>query len=192
MRVRLKETPYPVVELHPVVELQKQGLVNLDIGSGKPGWQRIPLDEWIHLDIISHPHVEMVTDFANIPLSDGDCDEIWLGDVIEHVPVWRRDEIFREWNRILKIGGKVGGQTPNPDRIIRDFMDKTMTYHDMIWGLYGQGTSQWEVHYLTYDKSMLIELFDKYGFDVKDFSESPGPSSRPWWYRFHGTKVRNL
>lgn len=166
--------------------------IKLDIGCGKPGWQKLPLDEWIHLDIVPHDHVELVTNFGNIPLQSGQCSELWLGDVVEHIPVWERASILTEWNRVLALGGKVSGQTPNPDRCIRDYMAGTMSMYDLLGALYGKGESEWEVHYLTYSKEMLTELMAGFGFEINDFSESPGPVNRPWWLRFNGKKIRNL
>jgi len=67
-----------------------------------------------------------------------------------------------------------------------------MSDHDFMGALYGKGTSPWEVHYLTYSKEMLKEKMLEYGFQIDDFSASPGPADYPWWWCFSGKKVRDL
>lgn len=166
--------------------------IRLDIGAGQPGWQKLPLDEWTHLDIMPWEHIELVVDYAAIPLEPASVDEIWAGDVIEHVPVWRHAEVFSEWNRVLKPGGLIAGTTPNPGHAMRAYLDQRLSYEDMIGALYGKGNRPTEVHYCTYGKEMLVDLLGRYGFDVQDFSESPGPPDCPWWWRFKGHKRRDV
>ena len=163
--------------------------MKLDIGSGQPGWQKMPLDEWTHLDIVPHDHVEIVCDFGKIPLDDNSVDEIWIGDVIEHVPVWRLMEVLGEWRRILKVDGTIGGNTPNPERAMREFSAGNIGMDELIGALYGNRDKATEIHYITYSKESLTNMFRRYGFDVTDFSESPGDPSLPWWWRFKGKKV---
>lgn len=164
----------------------------LDIGSSGPSWQCLPLEEWTHLDCVAAPHVELVTDFGAIRLPDGVCDEIHLGDVIEHVPVWRLDEVLREWNRVCAPGARVTGRSPNPDRCLRDYHEGKMSLADLLGALYGKGDCPEQVHYMTYGRADLSALFAKYGFEVTDFSGSPGPADRSWWHVFAGVKVRDL
>jgi hypothetical protein len=144
------------------------------------------------MDIQPAEHVEIVADFGSIPLPYGICSHIYLGDVIEHVPVWRLDEVLREWNRITILGGVIAGRTPNPDRCLREFAAGKMTLSDFLGAIYGKGDRPEQVHYMTYSSEGLTTLFAQYGFEVTDFSGSPGPAERPWWWVFSGTKVRDL
>lgn len=69
--------------------------MKLDIGCGLNVKQ--PLDEWTHLDCDAGNHIEIVCDFGKIPLEDNSVDQIHIGDVIEHIPVWRWVEVLQEW-----------------------------------------------------------------------------------------------
>ena len=164
----------------------------LDIGSGKFGWQREPLDEWTHLDIVEHEHVEIVCDFGAIPIGKGAVDEIFIGDVVEHVPAWRYDEVFTEWNRILKVGGIVSGRCPNIDRAMRDYANGTLSYEDAIRSIYGWAHMQTEQHYQGFTRETLTTLLRKYGFEINDYTGSPGPVDVPWWLVFTGYKATNV
>jgi predicted SAM-dependent methyltransferase len=156
--------------------------MKLDIGAGLNN-QKSPLDEWTHLDMMPHPHIEIVCDFGKIPLEDGVVEEIFLGDVIEHIPMWRYEEVLKEWNRVLKPGGLATGRTPNADSVMRRYVrgDKDMPIRDVLLSLFGTGENEGQQHYMTFSKETLAELLIKYGFEQIDFSGSPGPVDEPWW-----------
>lgn len=165
--------------------------MKLDIGSG--AHYKTPLDEWTHLDLSRGDHTEIVAEFGSIPLADSSVEQIHIGDVIEHVPGWRHDEVLREWNRVLQIGGIVTGSTPNIDRIMRAYArgEPGMTLRDAMLGLYGWADHPQQQHYYTFTKDTLKELMAKHGFDINDFSGSPGAPAEPWWLVFAGRKVRD-
>jgi predicted SAM-dependent methyltransferase len=165
--------------------------MKLDIGSGLKN-PKTPLDEWIHLDMAPFPHVEIVADFGLIPLATGSVDEIFLGDVIEHIPMWRYDEVLPEWARILIPGGLVTGRTPNADSVMKRYArgDKDMPIHDVIGSLFGSGENDGQQHYMTFSKETLVELMANYGFVDFDFSGSPGPVNEPWWLVWTCRKAR--
>jgi len=169
----------------------KLGTIKLDIGAGAPNWQRKPLEEWIHLDAIAHPHIELVQEFVDIPLPDGACKEIYIGDIIEHIPQWRYDEVLKEWNRVLMMGGIVKGTCPNGDRAMKLYSSGEISFDDAKLALYGWAINATETHFNCFTKETLTELFEKHGFEVKDYSGSPGNEDMPWWLVFVGTKVRN-
>lgn len=166
--------------------------LKLDIGAGAPGFQREPLNEWVRLGIHPDTNIDIVSDFGSIPLPSGSVDEIFIGDIIEHIPIWRRDEVLTEWNRVLKIDGVVNGKCPNIDRAMKDYTNGTLSLHDAMLSLYGWADRPTELHYTGYTKETLTDITAKYGFDITDFSGSPGPADRPWWLVFSGKKVRNL
>jgi predicted SAM-dependent methyltransferase len=167
--------------------------MKLDIGSGEKN-PKTPLDEWTHLDISPFPHVEIVCDFGQISLDGGSVEEIFLGDVIEHIPMWRQDEVLKEWNRILKVGGLLTGRTPDADSILRRYArgDKDMSLRDTLGGLFGSGELPTQQHYITFSKETLMGLLARYGFGVFDFSGSPGPAHEPWWLVWTCRKITEV
>lgn len=185
----------PVLTKKPVVRRKRKpkpkypSPLKLDIGCGKVGWMQEPLDEWVHLDAIDHPHVEIVCEFGKIPLDDHSVDEIFIGDIVEHIPLWRYDEVLCEWSRIMKPGAIVKGRCPNIDRAMRDYAEGKENFQNAFNSIYGWGHKPTEVHYRGFTKSTLTDLLGAYGIKIKTFKDSPGPTTRPWWLVFSGIKV---
>jgi len=72
-----------------------------------------PENEWINHDGIANEHIDIVSEYADIPLPDACVDYLELGDCCEHALQYRVDEIWTEWTRLLKVGAKVRVGTPN-------------------------------------------------------------------------------
>ena len=161
--------------------------MKLDIGCGLN--LKKPLDEWTHLDCDEGPHIEYVCDFGDIPLEDESVSEIWIGDVVEHIPVWRQDEVMKEWYRILEPGGIIAGNTPNLEYTIRQYLNKEIEVDWLLQVFYGDRAGPPHQHYILFNKDLLDAFFRKYGFSPTDFSKSPGGGPRPWWLVFTTTKL---
>jgi predicted SAM-dependent methyltransferase len=164
--------------------------MKLDIGCGLN--TKKPLEDWTHLDIDEGPHIELVTDFGDIPLDDGAVDEIWIGDVIEHVPPWRHQEVLSEWNRVLKLNGRLSGTTPRLETVIRKYLNQEIDFDWLLQNLYGDRNGYPNQHYTLFTEHTLDILLRQYGFDNVDYSGSPGPKEQPWWIVFDTKKVRDL
>jgi SAM-dependent methyltransferase len=164
--------------------------VRLEIGAGNPGINQgpRPLEDWIHQDLNPAEHIELVCDFGNIPLDDATVDEIFIGDVVEHIPQWRYEAVLPEWHRLLVPGGILRGRCPNIERVMRDFAEDKLSWHDALQGIYGSGEVPWQVHYNGFSPTSLEQLLNQYGFIDFDYSESPGPAERPWWLVFSARK----
>ena len=165
-------------------------IVRLDIGSGSHN-MRQPLSDWIRIDGCDAEQVDIVCDFGQIPLPENIASEIWVGDVIEHVPMWRWDEVIGEWNRLLKPGGTIAGQTPNLHTIMVRYAKGEMNLEDATNALYGWHDSPWQQHYVTFTASSLTAMLGKYGFTNVTFPETPGADNAhdSWWLCFKAEKL---
>ena len=162
--------------------------MKLDIGCGLH-WKE-PLNEWTHLDINPNTHIEIVCDFGNIPVPDGSVEAIHLGDVIEHIQIYRQYDVLEEWRRIAQIGCVVTGTTPNIDSVMKRYARGELSLKDaLIPNIYGWNDRPTEHHFINFTKETLTALFKKHGFEVTDFSGSPGPSDEPHWLVFKGRRV---
>ena len=175
-----------------VSRMLASGTVKLDIGAGSHNG-KTPYEEWLHVDFEPGDHVEIVADFGDVPMPDKSDGHIHIGDVIEHVKQYDYNRVLAEWNRIAKIGCIVTGATPNIDRVMRDYAagKPDMPLIKALTNLYGWGDREGQIHYITFTKEMLTRLFGTFGFEVADFSESPGDPTlvKPWWLVFRGRKV---
>jgi len=99
-------------------------VVKISLGCGLH-W-KTPFEEWINIDGLKNDHTDLVCEFGSIPLPDKCADFLELGDTIEHIVPWRRDEILKEWFRIVKIGGKIRIGTPNFHRSMTQYTLHTL------------------------------------------------------------------
>ena len=190
--------------LHAKLRLERllaMSPVKLDIGCGlhpmghDPS-QREDINSWIHCDWNDGSHIELVCNFAEIPLEPGIVDRIHIGDVIEHVQLFDYDKVFGHWNAIAKIGCRLTGATPNGPRIMRDFVAGRKSFRQAVQPhLYGWQDRPGEQHFTIFSEETLIETLNKYGFEKVDFSGSPifPPVEDGYgWLVFSAEKVRNL
>ena len=170
--------------------------MKLDVGAGLN--LKKPLDEWTHLDCDEGEHIEYVCDFGDIPLDDESVSEIWIGDVIEHIPTWRQKEVLAEWHRILKPGGTISGNTPNLEYNVRAYMAGINDLDWLLQNLYGNRYGDRvrvgppHQHYILFTMETLDKLFRDNGFGAGDYSESPifNPELKtPAWLVFVTVKL---
>ncbi len=109
-------------------------VVKVSIGCGLH-WKQ-PFEDWINIDGLENDHTDMVCEFGKIDLPDKSVDYLELGDVIEHVELYNRDRILKEWFRILKIGGRVHISTPNMHRAMVEYTLRTIFGTDIPSGLF--------------------------------------------------------
>ncbi len=169
-------------------------VVKLSIGAGLH--TKKPLDEWINMDGCVNPEIDLVCTFDKIPLPDKCVDVMELGDVIEHLVMWERDKILKEWFRLLKIGGSIRVSTPNLHRTMVDYANGKMDLKLAIQNIYAWMTTPYEQHYYTYTVETLTAVLEEYGFGNIDFAESPGdpnPDRRmSWWLVCHAVKLKDI
>ena len=178
-----------------VADKLKLPQVKVSLGCGLH-WKQ-PFEEWINQDAVENEHTDIVCTWDSIPLPDRCADFIELGDTIEHLRMWKRDAILKEWFRILKVGGKVRISTPNLHRTMVAYANKEITLENAIQNLYAWMTNRYEQHYYTYTQETLRDLLIQYGFKNIDFSESPGvdgnsDKSMSWWLVVSAEKERDV
>ncbi len=169
--------------------------VKISIGAGLH--TKKPLEEWINIDGCENPEIDIVCEFADIPLPNECADFCEMGDIVEHVVCWREEEIWKEWNRVVKIGGKVRISTPNLHRCCVEYANGNMGLENLLQNIYAWRTTPYEQHYITYTVESLTALLNKYGYGEVDFTESPGvdgnaDKSMSWWLVCSAVKLKNI
>lgn len=169
--------------------------VKLSIGAGLH-WKQ-PFEEWINHDGLPSDHVDVISDFSELPFEDKTFDFVEMGDVVEHVHRFDQDKIFKEWNRICKIGCKIRVSTPNLHRCCVEYAEGKMTLEILIQNIYAWGTTPFETHYITFTVATLTELLQRFGFGQIDFSQSPGvdhtdDKNMAWWLVATAVKERDV
>lgn len=171
--------------------MQKFG-IKLNVGPG-PIWYK---EGWISLDhkISKIDKSAIKGDAENIPLESKSCTTIFCSHVIEHIPHYKLEKCFVEFNRILEKNGIIRILTPDLYKITKAYVEKDFKFLEKLreesgkvrtdLGLggtlmnfiisAGQDTALFNnqltefiggyAHIYLYDFEMLKILLEKYGF----------------------------
>ena len=156
-----------------------------DIGCGLNRHEK-EKEEYIYIDGDGAFGIDIVCDWNDIPLPSDSLMEIHTSDTVEHIKTWEYDKTLPEWNRLLKIGGKIWGTTPDRDFVIKCAYEKTKDKEWQQNNLYGHGAGFQHTHYTTFTRESINELFQKYGFSECTFGDTNE------WIHFTFTKIKNI
>lgn len=77
------------------------------------------LKGYYHVDCQRYPHVDHVSQINKLDfLEDNRANEIYISHAFEYFDDAEAKEVLKEWNRILKIGGKLRLSVPDFDALI--------------------------------------------------------------------------
>ena len=107
--------------------------------------------------------------FAFLPARSGTCTEILTRQVFEHLSPADGMVGLRECYRVLKYGGLLRIDVPDPDATLKRFQETS----DEFWirHLFGPRRNEYGGH-TPYTRSMLIEMAEKSGFHFIDEEEN--------------------
>lgn len=164
-------------------------VVKIDVGAG---FIKKTPEEYIWVDGDIRVDCDIHCDFGSLPFEDNSVDEIVANDILEHCPQWRYKEVLTEFNRVLKIGGKIKGACPNIHSTMLRYVNNELSLSEALGAIYGSGENQWQVHYNGFTIFTLQDLLTEYGFGFIDFGESPGSDApfSAWWIVFTGEKIK--
>ncbi len=120
--------------------------MNLNLGSGRTRntLDVITLDHagWKHIDVCAAYEPDERYDFSGgIREPDGSVGEIWMGDVLEHIPRAKCGFVLSECARVLHRGGRLRVAVPDMGLVMRRWLDadgleapEGMPLSWLIWG----------------------------------------------------------
>ena len=116
-------------------KLLKEEPLKLHLGCGS-----IHLDGYINTDIQDWAGAcDLTADAGDLHMfKDNSVDHIFNHALLEHIPPWDTRKTLREWNRVLKPGGRIQIEVPDLERIFQDWLvDKTLSEQDAIDNIFG-------------------------------------------------------
>ena len=129
------------------------------------------LPDWTNVDIVDvGGKPDILADAREIPLDDGCADEIMCIHGVEHFHPWEAEDLFKEWFRLLKPGGKLVVELPNIrkccDNLIRNRPSPKHPDQFTLWGLYGDPREKnpYMAHKWGWEPNTLTEVMTRHGF----------------------------
>jgi len=124
------------------------------------------LKGYVNVDIREVPGCDLLADVTKLSILAGIIDEIRVSHVVEHVPKALLSKVVIEWNRVLKMGGMLNVYCPNAQQIAQDYVEGLIDCEKFSRLLFGNQAHPQDLHYTSFDKERLEELFCAFGFEV--------------------------
>jgi predicted SAM-dependent methyltransferase len=124
-------------------------------------WHRY-LDGYINIDI-KGSSADLHADLRNLPFEDCTVDEIYASHVLEHFGRHEFLGVLKEWNRVLKAGGRIYVAVPDIDSAISYYLKHgdLKPLYGLIWG--GQ-KDEYDHHKFGFTASTLTDYLIEAGF----------------------------
>lgn len=120
---------------------------------------------YINVDLYNTSKIDQQFDIRKVPYSTNSVDEIKAFHVIEHFDWFEIHDVFQEWLRVLKPGGRLWAETPDLLETCKKFVEADQ---DGRWNLYGHLFSEaWipgQTHKFLFTEFQLTDVLTKIGF----------------------------
>ncbi len=120
------------------------------------------LPGFVNVDLHSDPRItpEVLADVAHLPFPDEEFDFIYAGHLLEHLFYDRVPDYLREWQRVLRPGGRLTIVVPDVGTGMRRYAAGTYELDHVLPQIFGQYYS-WDFepqrHRYAYDYPRLVE-----------------------------------
>lgn len=126
------------------------------------------------VDLSEEHNVDFKADVSNLSMfKDGEVDEIYASQILEHFPHVRTLDVLKEWLRVLKHGAKITIGVPDFHRAIDLYQKYGLTDY-LVNSLYGDQIYDLAFHYAPFTFARLANLMDKVGFrNIRRIQQMP-------------------
>jgi ubiquinone/menaquinone biosynthesis C-methylase UbiE len=128
------------------------------------GMKEIP--DFLHIDILDAPHVDICHKVDDLPLPDNAASLIYASHVLEHFGRFEVEGVLREWHRVLMRDGILRLAVPDFGAVVA--MYSTEGLRDGLSGLMGLvcggQRGSYDFHKIIFDEPFLTYLLHKVGF----------------------------
>jgi len=107
--------------------------VRIELGSGPHG-----IEGFYHVDAVAGGNVNKVSDIRNLHwLKSDSVDELYSAHTVEHISYTEILQVLKEWNRVLRPGGKMIIKMPDLDFMCRAHIEGIHSTEETMICLYG-------------------------------------------------------
>lgn len=135
--------------------------LRLNLGCG-----HIPLEGFVNVDGRPLDGVDVVADVRDLPVDEGQVDEIFSAHLLEHFPL---EELTRAllpyWFGLLRPGGRFAAVVPDGETMAREYAAGRYSFDDLRLVTYGEQEYEGDFHFNMFSHESLVRLLRETGFD---------------------------
>lgn len=136
----------------------------LDVGAGTR-----PTPGYLTVDLYQ-ADADFQCPMWDIPLGDGEADEIYCSHALEHVMYAQVTPTLREWKRLLAPGGRLTLRVPDLEWCVKTWLER----HELndFWDLakiFGSQEHEGNIHRTGFTRESLAKFLEDAGFVIDKF-----------------------
>ena len=133
-------------------------MINLHLGCGK-----LKLPDFINVDIQSEV-ADMKFDINDLSVfNNNTVDQIYMCHTLEHIRRHKILALFLEWNRVIKLDGKLRVAVPDFEKVVKIY-NKNHNLSELLGLINGGQRDDYDIHFVNFDFDTLKELLESCGF----------------------------
>lgn len=143
-----------------IAAAHRSALIRLNLGCG-----RVPLPDYINVDLRDLPGVDIVADTGVLPFDPASIDEIFCSHLIELYP---EEEIRRRllpyWRTMLRPGGSIRAITSDGEAMLARAAQGTFAFENFHQTLFDRPGNDGDAHHNLFTPDSLRRLMEAAGF----------------------------
>jgi len=149
-----------IISTEKFAEAKATGNVKLNLGCG-----HITLPGYLNVDRRALPGVDIVAEANDVPVQEGEVDEVFSSHMLEHFPQEQlRRELLPYWREILRDGGKFRAVVPDAETMIREYADGHYPYENLREVMFGAQDYDGDFHFNMFTPDSMTRLLLEAGF----------------------------
>lgn len=143
-----------------VVSRVRDGPWALHLGCGNDN------TDMVDIDYLRTKATDYVLDARHLPFPYCSIEKIETYHMVEHIPPNTLNEMFQEWKRVLKPGGKLVMELPDFDNVVREYLEVGDPEREQVLLRYVFGSQRFETdhHYWGWNYERLRSILIDIGF----------------------------
>ena len=140
----------------------------LNLGSGK-----CPLSGYVNVDIRKVEGVDIAANVQDLSMfKNGECEEIFARDVLEHMPRREWRNVLDEWLRVLSPGGVLKIRFPDSILLFEAYQKGAYTLDRLFQLVFGDQNVPENAHLSGLTREMVISYLKEKGMTIlKDWKD---------------------
>jgi tetrahydromethanopterin S-methyltransferase subunit G len=148
-----------IINQDKLAAMRRSGL-RINIGCG-----HIQPKGFVNVDGRELPGIDIIADATNIPLEDGEVEEIFSSHLVEHFTSHILERLLLPyWLNLLKSGGTLTTVAPDGEAMLRAVNDGNMTFDDFREVLFGGQDYDGDFHYNLITPDSFTDVLTRAGF----------------------------